>query len=806
MDVPPRTSSQYDEDDAHHRPSFQSFHDTQTTIDVTDQPVEPVTEEEKNDESAAESEIQIEKPQDEDAVEPVEPIEPEGSQSQAVRAFPLVRTSLARPPSTLRPTVSTPDICQRVVSPDGSVRRECSLEVLDLSRDEVRAIMAASRGPKSRGVSMASTLPARNLGESNEERREELQVPDQAQPRCPTCRSILVGDLDLAAFAPVQQQTQYLQPPTKTTTKSSSLRKSPPNPTPFPYYASSHATSDDDEEMIVSWEPDHDPGNPYNWSSGKKASILITCMMLIVNSTMGSALPANALPFITGEWNVTNQQQQVLPISVYLIGYVMGPILWAPLSEQFGRKILTMVTFLGFTAFTLATALAPTWITFLIFRLLTGTFASAPIAIVPGIIADMSSDPRSRGRNMGLFFMTTVSGPLLAPIISGYCSETIGWRWAFWIGLIYAGCTLIPLFFLPETYGPILLKRRAQEIRRHDPKARVVALHELEKKSFKELTTVVLYRPIKMLFTEPIVNTSCAYLALCYAIFYMCFEAFPLIFIGVYGLSPGECGLTYLAIGAGCLLALPIFFVYDSILRSAMAKNKPWTRQEEYRRLPLACIGGPMFVVSLFWLGWTAREGVPFFVPMLAGVPFGVGFMCIFQALLNYLTDAYSIYAASANAAASTSRSLLATVLPLATLPMFEKLGISGACSLLGGVSTLMCVIPFVFLWQGDRIRGNSKFCIAIWERKVEQERKIQEQRRRSQARLLERAQQQGEQQEKEVVAVEGSGSEGSSGSESAGEGESSRGEGVPEVVVVVPEVTVEVTVEAVGGNGGNRD
>jgi MFS family permease len=229
---------------------------------------------------------------------------------------------------------------------------------------------------------------------------------------------------------------------------------------------------------------------------------------------------------------------------------------------------------------------------------------------------------------------TTVFGPLFAPIISGFCAPTIGWRWAFWIALCYAGATLIPVAFLPETYGPVLLSRRAEAIREHDPDAKVVAPHELEKKSFKELTTVVLTRPIRMIIFEPIVSTSCAYLALCYGIFYMSFQAFPIIFQGVYGLSPGVCGLTYLAIGAGCLLALPIFWIYDNILARAQARDAAWTHQEEYRRLPLACLGGPMFVISLFWLGWSSRESVHFVVPMLAGLPFGIGFMCIFQALL----------------------------------------------------------------------------------------------------------------------------------------------------------------------------
>ncbi|KAK4458106.1 putative polyamine transporter, partial [Cladorrhinum samala] len=618
------------------------------------------------------------------------------------RSFPLVGPP--RPCSSLRQTQSQPEVSQPVAAPDGSIGRECSFEILGLSREEGIEIWKS----QTRVASPASTrVPSTNA--------------ESGYHRCPTCHSAL-GDVtrQLDAFSQQQRQAQQI-----------------PAITDESYYPNRYSASslEDDEDTIVSWE-DNDPENPYNWSGKKKGWILVTLMMLIVNSTMGSALPANALPFISDEWDVTSKQQQVLPISVYLIGYVMGPILWAPLSEHFGRKALTLCTFILFTLFTLATALSPTWPAFLVFRLMTGVFASAPIAIVPGIIADTCNDPRTRGRNMGLFFMTTVSGPLLAPIISGYCAETIGWRWAFWIGLMYAGATVVPLLFLPETYGPILLTRRAQRIRRRNPKARVVALHEMDKKPFRELAAVVLTRPIRMIIFEPIVNTSCAYLALCYGIFYMCFEAFPIIFIGVYRLSPGECGLTYLAIGAGCLLALPIFFIYDAVLRSATARNASWTRQEEYRRLPLACVGGPMFVISLFWLGWTAREDINFVVPMLAGVPFGIGFMCIFQALLNYLTDAYETYAASANAAASCSRSLVATALPLATAPMFRTLGIPGALSLLGGISLLMCGIPFVFLWQGDRIRAGSKFCAAIRQRREADAQRVEDQRKSRGRRL----------------------------------------------------------------------
>lgn len=234
-----------------------------------------------------------------------------------------------------------------------------------------------------------------------------------------------------------------------------------------------------------------------------------------------------------------------------------------------------------------------------------------------------------------LVLKTTVFGPLFAPIIGGFASPAIGWRWTFWIGLIWAALSLIPLAFLPETYAPVLLVRRARKLRKHNPKLDIIAEHEREKLDLQQLATRVLTRPLRMLFLEPIVTATCAYLALCYAIFYMTFQAFPIIYVNLYGLSLGVEGLCFLTIGLGALCALPVFFAWDAYLRKSVRAGKAWTRKEEYRRLPLALLGGPSFVISLFWLGWSARADVPFYVPMFAGVPFGMGFQLIFMALVS---------------------------------------------------------------------------------------------------------------------------------------------------------------------------
>lgn len=184
--------------------------------------------------------------------------------------------------------------------------------------------------------------------------------------------------------------------------------------------------------------------------------------------------------------------------------------------------------------------------------------------------------------------------------------------------------------------------------------------------------------------------------------------------------------LTSILVAIGACFAGTGLLWWDSRLQRARQANAHWASVEEYRRLPLACFGGPLYVVSLFWLGWAASSKVPWIVPMLAGLPFGIGYLLIFMAMLNYLTDAYQIYAASALAAASCSRSLFGALLPLAGKPMYDALGVAWASSLLGFLSLGLTIIPFAFIKYGDRIRANSKFCQYI-EEKSKQEQKDKE-------------------------------------------------------------------------------
>ncbi|KAK1810314.1 hypothetical protein LTR12_015335 [Friedmanniomyces endolithicus] len=452
------------------------------------------------------------------------------------------------------------------------------------------------------------------------------------------------------------------------------------------------------EKTIVEFA-DNDPLNPYNWKRSKKLYVVIVSMVMVMNSTIGSSIASGASAETQRYFGVQSESQMVLPVSIYLIGYVIGPLVFAPLSESYGRKPVMLSTFVVFTAFTLGTALAPTFAGLVVMRLLVGIGASTPMSVIGGIYADIYNTRKARGLVITLFMAATTWGPLIGPIVSGYVS-VVSWRWSYWCLLIISGATWPFFLFMPETYGPIVLKREAQRLRKKTGDLNILAPIELEAFDLRNLLVVVLTRPI------------------------LFFQAYPSIFGGIYGFSAGEEGLAFLPIGVGAVIASLVYMAWDSYYERSSAKSPQpgWTKKEEYIRLPLACFGGPLFVISLFWLGWTARPDIHWIVPTLSALPFGIGFLLIFMGELNYIVDAYEVFAASAMGAASCSRSLFGVILPFAARPMYSRLGIGWACSVLGFLSLVMALIPFVFIRFGDRIRANSKFCQQLKREKEEKE------------------------------------------------------------------------------------
>ncbi|KAJ5091591.1 hypothetical protein NUU61_006461 [Penicillium alfredii] len=467
-------------------------------------------------------------------------------------------------------------------------------------------------------------------------------------------------------------------------------------------------------EVLVEFEDDS-TANPTNWAFNKKIYNAIVALLVVLNSGISSALPSNAVPTIMQDFDQSGDGQQVLPTAVFLIGYVIGPLVFSPLSETMGRKPVLFWTFSIFVLATLGCALAPNWSSLLVFRAICGTMGAAPQTVIGGVYADLFSEMRSRGRAMALYMSAASFGPILGPIISG-CVVQYGWRWTFRIDLILTGTTWVGLLFISETFGPVILKRRAAKLRKTTGCNWYFARQELQREDASFTTTQIITRPLSMLVFEPIILFTAIYISLAYSLVFFYFQAYPIIFKGIYNFDIQTTSLTYIPIGIGAASSGLVTLYYDTIYEKAKKLGKTWTSSPELHRLPMSCIAGPCLTTSLFWLAWTAKSTTHWAIPVMSGLVFGFGYQIIFISLLTYVTDAYRIYSASALAASVILRSIAGALFPLAADPLYSSLGVSWATSVLGFASLACIPIPFALLYAGPWIRKRSPFCQRLLE------------------------------------------------------------------------------------------
>lgn len=461
----------------------------------------------------------------------------------------------------------------------------------------------------------------------------------------------------------------------------------------------------------VDWDGPDDPENPQNWSIRRKWFITALCLVMTVNVTFASSAPSSAGEAIALHFHKP-AEYVYLVTTVFLCGYVIGPSFWGPGSELFGRKPMFLITLVCYTILHLGQALAPNIETLLATRFLSGFFAVSPLTNCGGLIFDIW-DPIRRGMATNLFVAGVFIGPVLGPIVGGFITMSyLGWRWVFWIMMIFAGlCTVIAIIFVPETYAPILLQQKARRLRQADPvrNANLYAEHERADWSLKGVLHRTLYRPFKMLAVEPILLLVTLYLSLVYGVLYALFEALPFIFVETRGFNIGESGLIFIGVGIGTTAGAAAFVPLSRHYPKLMKEWRGFPPAEQ--RLFGAMLGGPSLVIGCFWLGWTGNyPNVPWIVPALATIPIGASVSMVFISFFTYLVDVYLMYTASALAASTMIRSAVGAAFPLFTTQMFQNLGINWACTLIGLLGLLLAPIPFLFYRYGAYIRAKSTF------------------------------------------------------------------------------------------------
>ncbi|KAI0047960.1 MFS general substrate transporter [Auriscalpium vulgare] len=464
-----------------------------------------------------------------------------------------------------------------------------------------------------------------------------------------------------------------------------------------------------DHQYEVTLEPEDDPQQlplALRWLTVFTISTASLCV------TSASSAAAETELAVAEKFGVS-KEVGILGVSLFVLGLGLGPLITGPLSELYGRNIVYRVSFFLFFAFTFPVAFAPSLAVFFVFRFVTGFCGSSFLSVAGGSVTDLFPNHQV-ATPMALYTISPFLGPIIGPIYGGFVNQNTTWRWTYWVLIIWSFAQLVAiLLIVPETYIPVLLKWKAQRLRKVTGDVSYYAPIEKHDHSLASMIIVSCYKPFQLvifdrmallidLWQVPFFTNS-----LLLGILYLTFQAFPIVFEKGHGFNQQMTGLTFLGIGLGLLIGLATTPYWNS--RFSLYEKRHGSTPPEFR-LKQGQLGGVLVAISLFCVAFTTYPHVHWIVPIIASIPFGTGMYCSFVSSFTYLVIAYRPIAASAMAANTAMRTVFAAAFPLFAPAMYHRLGTVGATALLAGLTTVMAPLPFVFYKIGARLRAQSRF------------------------------------------------------------------------------------------------
>lgn len=466
-----------------------------------------------------------------------------------------------------------------------------------------------------------------------------------------------------------------------------------------------------------------DKENPKNKSKGLKwlYTILLGAICFVV--ALGSAIVTGDIKGPMEYFGVSMEVIILASVTMFVLGFGIGPCLFAPLSEEIGRRPVYGSTLILALIFIIPCGAAKNIATLLVCRLIDGIAFSAPMTLIGGSLADIWNEDE-RGTAMAIFSAAPFLGPCVGPVFGGLLGDyTSTWRWIYWTFLIVAGVFIaIFLVALPETHANTILKRRAKKLRKITGDETYRSISELKIKTIKEVCHESLLRPF-VLLSELIVFLITLYMSVIYGLLYMFFFAYPVIYGEGKGWSDTMIGVMFLPIAGGVLFATALAPLVnkDYNKRANVYRSRGELPPAELRLIPMM-IGCWFIPIGLFSFAWSSYPRVSWAGPCFSGFAAGFGFCVLYNPANNYIVDSYQHYAASGLAAKTLVRSIWGACVPLFTIQMYHRLGYQWASSLMAFISLACCVIPYLFFFFGARIRKFSKYAYSPEEETVDVE------------------------------------------------------------------------------------
>ena len=465
---------------------------------------------------------------------------------------------------------------------------------------------------------------------------------------------------------------------------------------------------------LVTFDGPDDQLNPKNWSPRRRWAVTYVMSAFVFISPLASSMVAPCLDPIATEFGMdpTAVQTQII-LSIFILAYAFGPLVFSPLSEVHGRVIVIQTTNVMFLAFNLGCGFARTKTQLIAFRFLSGLGGSAPLAIGGAVLGDLFK-PEERGKAMLLYAMGPLLGPAIGPIVGGFVAEYTTWRWLFWstsaVDALILACGLV---YLRESYAPYLLYKKCQRLRRETGNPLLhTEVKDMDLPVTQKLATTV-GRSFMLLCTQPIVQVLSVYMAFAYGCLYIVLATFPRLWHDVYNERPGLAGLNYISIGLGFFIGAPLIGKTNDKIYRRLKKRDPRRQGKPEFRMPLMIPFSFLVPIGILIYGWSANAQLFWLIPNIGAFIFGMGTIAAFQCVTTYLVDSYTRFAASAIAAVTVLRSLAGFGFPLFAPALYAALGYGWGNSVVAFAAICIGFPSPVLLWLfGEKLRKKSKYAL----------------------------------------------------------------------------------------------
>ncbi|PRP80127.1 polyamine transporter [Planoprotostelium fungivorum] len=452
------------------------------------------------------------------------------------------------------------------------------------------------------------------------------------------------------------------------------------------------------DPYLVAFE-NGDVRDPYNWPLWRKLYATVGIVAISFSTCVASGTFSGAAEAVQTEFGVSSIATTMVT-ALFLLGYAFGPLFMSPLSNRYGRKPIYLITWGLFVLFQIPLALAPNYATLLIFQILAGVISSVPLVNTSGSIEDIFN---SLDSSWPFVFQGAAAciGPSVGAPISAYICLSLGWRWIFWIQMIFLGLIFLFLLSMPETSAEKLLKDMADRKNRETNS-------NLYHNGKKEVPLWMAIRfscttPFKLLFSDHVLALASFVRAYDLGVQYLFLESYLFVFGDNYDWDIGKTYSMQWFLVFSRAIPIALFPIQHRIYSNRAQKLGGVEIPED--RLLWAIPSTVVLPIGLFWFAWTSYPSVSWVAPALAGIPIGIANTIIDIAMTNYIGDIYTIQAPTANAASTFCYSVASFALPVAGTYVYPAMNYRWAGTLLAFIACGIPIVTVYFFWKGGEIR-----------------------------------------------------------------------------------------------------